>query len=130
MYLFKLTDFRTHPIGVMWLRTSTVVCPIVMCDFITVWKWSCRKDNVFISVSHSVHRGDASRGRQLPYGISPPPLPPARIQTVNGRAFNRHFFDLLTQISYFRVKINYKKKFKGMDIFLSITEWIVSNFSE
>ena len=59
-----------------------------------------------------------------------PHPPPARIQTVNGRAFNRHFFDLPTQISYFRVTINYKKKFQGMDIILSITEWIVSNFSQ
>ena len=43
MYLFKFTDFRTHPIGVSWLRRSTVVCPLVMCDFISVCKWSYRK---------------------------------------------------------------------------------------
>ena len=72
VYLFKLTDFRNQPIGVMWLRTRTVVCSVVMCEFITVWKRSCRKDNVLTSVCHSVHREDASKGRQVPYGIYPP----------------------------------------------------------
>ena len=35
--------FRNHPVGVMWLRTSTVVCHILMLEFITVCKWSYRK---------------------------------------------------------------------------------------
>ena len=43
LYLFKLTDFRTHPIGVRWLRKSTLVGCLAMCEFITVCKRSYRK---------------------------------------------------------------------------------------
>ena len=46
-----------------------------------------QEDNFFMTVCHSVHRGDASRGGKVPYGIYPPPT---RRQTVNGRAHNRH----------------------------------------
>ena len=50
LYLFKFTDFRSHPIGVSWLRRSTVVCPLVMCELITGSKRSCGKV-MFLEVS-------------------------------------------------------------------------------
>ena len=85
VYLLKLTDFRTHPIGVTLLRTSTVVCRLV-----NVWLYYCletklQERNVYNSVSHSVHRGimhadEGSFNREFP----PPPPRPTDRQSMGG----------------------------------------------
>ena len=78
-------DFRTHPIAVTWLRTNTVVCRLLMCEFIIVSKRSYRKV-MFSRVCVILFIVECIQIR--PRSISD--LPPPSKQTVNGRACNRH----------------------------------------
>ena len=134
MHTCSKENYRFHTLSVMcteWtlpLPNSVLVrergvCHLVMCDFISVCKRIYR--NVMFSwVCVIVFIGEYIQKRAGSIWDFPPS---PREHTVNRRACNRHCSVLPTQISYFRVKRNYKKKFEGLDSFVSITEWIVSD---